>query len=105
VSATPVGSLRPIDLILAGSSRKRTERRAGLGREHGLRLLLLIAAGSLVLAALLIAVLALFTGSPGPAPAPDPVAADAAAGPDFGIWAGSPMIDETPGDETARRPR
>jgi hypothetical protein len=93
---------RPFDLILTGSSREQRERRVAAGREAGLWLLLLVPAGSLTLAALLLVALALVTVSP----APEPAGADVAAGAPFEIWAASPLIEETPGDlaTTDRQP-
>ena len=99
MSPTPVSDLGPLDLILTGSSREQWQRRTGRGREAGLRLLLLIPAGSLALAAALIAALALLTGPLAPAPAPDSIEAD------LEVWAESPVIEETPGYETTRRAR
>lgn len=94
-----MNTLRPVGLILTGSSREKKQEDAVVPHEDGLRLLLLIPASSLVLAALLILALSLITGSP--VPGADPGATE----PALEFWTGSPVIAEQPGDETMRRPQ
>jgi len=98
VSEAPVNTLRPVGLILTGSSREKRED-GSVPHEDGLRLLLLIPVTALVLAALLAIALSLITGSPVPGPDPAPPE------PALEIWTGSPVIEEQPGDETTRRPQ
>ena len=94
MSETPVRALRPAGVALTGWSR---EDRAPAPREDGLRLLLLLPAGSLALAAVLAIALSLIPSSP--APATDPDASERR----LEVWAGSPVVEEKPGDETPGR--
>jgi hypothetical protein len=96
---TPARTVEPAGLPLAGSPRVRGDRPAGHGREQGSRLLLLVPVVSLGVAALLIIALSLITASPAPPPGRE------SFGSDLGLWTGSPVIEEQPGDETTRRPR
>ena len=86
---------RPFDLVLM-ESREQRPRRVDVRHEAGLWPLLLVPAGALTLAALLCVALALVT----PSPTPGPVGAAGAAGAPFEVWAGSPVIEETPGELT-----
>ena len=84
---------RPFDLVLM-ESREQRPRRVDVRHEAGLWPLLLVPVGALTLAALLCAVLALVTASR----APEPAGGDVAAQVRLEVWAGSPVIEETPGD-------
>jgi hypothetical protein len=97
VSEAKVSTLRPVVLILTGSSRKKREDVAP--HEGGLRFLLLMPAVALVVAAALIIALSLVTGSP--VPGPDPAPSERT----LEVWTGSPVIEEQAGDETTRRPQ
>jgi hypothetical protein len=99
MSDTPAGTLRPVGLTLTGAPRAKRDRLAGARREEGLMLLLLVPAGSLVFAALLIIALSLITASPSSPPDRETSGGDPQA------WTGSPVIEEQPGDETPRRPK
>lgn len=96
---TPERTVGPADLTLTGSPRVGGGRPAGHGRERGSWLLLLVPVASLGAAALLIIALSLITAWPAPAPDRE------SFGSDLGLWTGSPVIEEQPGDETTRRPR
>ena len=99
MSDTPARTLRPVGLTLTGAPRKQRDRLADARREDGLALLLLVPVGSLVFAALLVIALSLITAQPSPVPDQE------SSGSDRQAWTGSPVIEEQPGDETARRPR
>jgi hypothetical protein len=98
MSDTPVATLRPVGLTLTGSPREKRDRLAAR-REEGLMFLLLVPAGSLVVAGLLIIALLLITASPSPVPDPESFPSD------LQVWTGSPIIEEQPGDQTTRRPK
>jgi hypothetical protein len=98
VSEAKVSTLRPVVLILTGSSRK-TRKDVVAAHEDGLRFLLLIPGVALVMAAALIIALSLTTGSP--VPVPDAVPSERV----LEVWTSAPVIEEQAGDETTRRPR
>ena len=98
MSEAKVSTLRPVVLILTGSSRK-TREDVVAPHEDGLRFLLLIPAVALLMAAALIIALAVITGSP--VPVPDAVPSERA----LEVWTSSPVIEEQAGDETTRRPQ
>jgi hypothetical protein len=98
VSEAKVSTLRPVVLILTGSSQK-TRKDVVAAHEDGLRFLLLIPGVALVMAAALIIALSLITGSP--VPVPDAVPSERA----LEVWTSAPVIEEQAGDETTRRPR
>ena len=96
MSDTPVATLRPGGLTLTGSPREKRDRLAAR-REEGLMFLLLVPAGSLMVAGLLTIALSLISASP--SPDPEPFSRDPQ------VWTGSPIIEEQAGDETTGRPK